>query len=384
MIEFSRTFSRDLIKAIARDARGYGDWQLMLHEHRREPGVPEWLRTWDGDGLLVRIHDEELAEFLKGVKYPVVNIAGACRNEAIPLIETDDHVVSEETLRFFLNRTFTNFAYCGYSGVWYSDLRERAFLDAVTHLGFDLKVYESSSERVICGMSQHEEFHSEGSPRLVEWLAGLPKETAILCCNDVRAFQVVASAAVAGRRIPEDLGVVGVGNEKVVAELCSIPLSSVRLDAEQMARTGCAWLNAMMTGAASAETVKALLPARGQNVSVVERASSDVIASQDATLVSALRYIRKHCHQPINGASVLDFVGKSRNTVESKLRSALGHTIADEILRCRIERAKVMIERTQIPIDQVALSCGFATAAHFSRRFKRATGLSPRAHRDIS
>jgi len=63
---------------------------LLFHEHQQERGVPEWLKSWQGDGLLVRIHNQELAEFLEDAPYPVVNIAGVYQNCKTPHIEADE------------------------------------------------------------------------------------------------------------------------------------------------------------------------------------------------------------------------------------------------------------------------------------------------------
>jgi len=126
------------------------------------------------------------------------------------------------------------------------------------------------------------------------------------------------------------------------------------------------------------------LPTYPQKARIVERGSTDVIATQDAVLVKTLRYIREQCHLPMNATDVLRHVGKSRNTVENKLRGQLGHSIAHEILRCRIERAKVLIEHTGMSMEQIAPASGFATASHFTRRFKQMTGQTPGTYREVT
>ena len=128
MIESGRTFSRDLTTAIARISKAHPEWQLLLHEHHREEGVPAWLKTWSGDGLFARVHSEELEQFLAGVDYPTVNVAGIGSQRLLPLILPDENVVTEALADFFLNNAFTNFAFCGYPGVWYSDSRQAAFI----------------------------------------------------------------------------------------------------------------------------------------------------------------------------------------------------------------------------------------------------------------
>jgi len=64
-------------------------------------------------------------------------------------------------------------------------------------------------------------------------------------------------------------------------------------------------------------------------------------------------------------------------------RAARGCSIADYLNRSRIETAKRLLARDE-PIKSVALSMGFASASHFSRAFRRATGMTPSAFRTQS
>ena len=47
----------------------------------------------------------------------------------------------------------------------------------------------------------------------------------------------------------------------------------------------------------------------------------------------------------------------------------------------RIERAKGMLERTSLPLAEIARAVGFATQAHFTGVFRSQTGTTPRAYR---
>ena len=49
----------------------------------------------------------------------------------------------------------------------------------------------------------------------------------------------------------------------------------------------------------------------------------------------------------------------------------------------RIERAKHMLRETNLPLDQIANSCGFADASHLTRTFQQAKGMTPGAWRRL-
>jgi AraC family transcriptional regulator len=47
------------------------------------------------------------------------------------------------------------------------------------------------------------------------------------------------------------------------------------------------------------------------------------------------------------------------------------------LLRRRVDKAKSLMRRPQLSLDDVALACGFASRRHFARVFKRAVGVNP-------
>ena len=53
------------------------------------------------------------------------------------------------------------------------------------------------------------------------------------------------------------------------------------------------------------------------------------------------------------------------------------------ITRCRLERAKELMLRTDVPLLQIAIECGFADQAHFSRVFLRLVGIAPARWRRV-
>jgi AraC family transcriptional regulator len=47
----------------------------------------------------------------------------------------------------------------------------------------------------------------------------------------------------------------------------------------------------------------------------------------------------------------------------------------------RIEKARHLLLTTDLPVQQIGLQVGFSNAQHFSTRFRKLTGQSPRAFR---
>lgn len=58
-------------------------------------------------------------------------------------------------------------------------------------------------------------------------------------------------------------------------------------------------------------------------------------------------------------------------------------TLGEYVRRLRVEKALVMIKRSNRPLTEVAHRCGFADQSHFTRVFKETTGLLPKSYRNI-
>lgn len=375
-IETSRAYGRGLCLGIADYARSHGEWNFLIQERDLRGGIPEWLESWDGDGILCRLSDPELAELFAKAACPVIDLYGQIRHPKIPFLDTDATAVAEMAARFFINSTFTNFAFCGFPGLWFSDDRQAAFEKSIGRFGARLKVYQPPVAWSVTDVARRESLHPSGSPQLAEWIASLPPRTAILACNDVRAQQLIQMAARIGRSVPEDLAVMGVDDDQLICELSMPRLTSVRPDTHTLGYTAAHWLHQLMQGR-KLPFQQLLVPP----VQITERASTDTIASDDPVLVKALRFIRDHAHERIDATQVVEHVGLARSSVETRFRSNVGRTIRTEITRARVNRAAVLLKETTMTLDEVARACGFATASHFIRIFKQQKGVTPGSFR---
>jgi AraC family transcriptional regulator len=58
-------------------------------------------------------------------------------------------------------------------------------------------------------------------------------------------------------------------------------------------------------------------------------------------------------------------------------RVSTGHSPMRYLLKLRIERAKVLLTRTDDPVSAIANGLGFCDQSHFTRVFRRCVGLTP-------
>lgn len=62
-------------------------------------------------------------------------------------------------------------------------------------------------------------------------------------------------------------------------------------------------------------------------------------------------------------------------------KTAEGISVGSYIREVRIERAKELLERTELPVIEVALEVGYSDPAQFSKVFKKKTGIAPSQYR---
>ncbi|MFO7936688.1 MAG: AraC family transcriptional regulator [Kiritimatiellia bacterium] len=71
----------------------------------------------------------------------------------------------------------------------------------------------------------------------------------------------------------------------------------------------------------------------------------------------------------------------SPRMTEMKFKRATGHSIQDEILSVRLEKAFSYLRNKDLPINAVADFCGWKSCIAFRKLFKKRTGLTPGAWR---
>jgi AraC family transcriptional regulator len=64
-------------------------------------------------------------------------------------------------------------------------------------------------------------------------------------------------------------------------------------------------------------------------------------------------------------------------------KAATGNTIFNDVALLRIERAKQLLSKTNMPLKQIAFEVGFATPGHLSTAFGRSTGITPSNYRQL-
>ncbi len=94
-----------------------------------------------------------------------------------------------------------------------------------------------------------------------------------------------------------------------------------------------------------------------------------------------LQYMQENISRPITAGQIARETGIERSYLYRLFQRAFHCSVCEYLLNLRLEKACELLVNTNVSVTQIALSHGFGTLAHFSRRFKQKYGISPRDYR---
>lgn len=94
-----------------------------------------------------------------------------------------------------------------------------------------------------------------------------------------------------------------------------------------------------------------------------------------------LDYIEKHLPRKVTVRELAHLINVSQGWFARAFKISVGVSPYRFVARRRLELAYILLRTTREPLSQVAISCGMHDQAHFSKTFRRATGMSPAAWR---
>ncbi len=98
-------------------------------------------------------------------------------------------------------------------------------------------------------------------------------------------------------------------------------------------------------------------------------------------LAKALRHIETQYGSPITCPELARISGRNQKKFTKDFLQATGKTPANYLLTFRLKMACEKLANTDIPIQTIALKCGFCDASHFGQQFQRHFNITPSAYR---
>lgn len=369
--ESSTSWGANVIWGIADFAREHGPWYF----HVEPRGLHETLHLppgWQGDGIIARVTHPTLLAQIRATHLPAVDVSWHPFSEGhMPRCSSDEAQIGRMTFAHLQQLGLKHFAYCGpWFDAHFVDAMGQSFIQCVEDAGHRCHVNRTS------GDPPETRAWLSDLADLGQWLAGLPRPLGVMAYNDLRGRRVLEACRYADLHVPDDVAVICGGADDLMGALAHPPLTTVDADPRQVGYEAARLLNEMMLGRPPAETLR-LIPPR----CVIQRPSTDRLATSDPWLARALRFIREHAHEGIQVVDVVEAMGISRRLLEQRFMTALQKSPGDEIRRARIERVKRLLIETHLPIARIATACAFRDPESMTRLFKSRVGLSPHAFR---
>ena len=378
--ERDRAYGRELCCGIAEAALREGGWALEFLDADLLMR-PKALRGFDG--VIARVVDDAMASRLEASGLPVVDVFCTKRHPRFGSVDGDQSAIGLKAAEYFLSRRFASFAYCGYDGYGYSDERRSAFVAALKASLFGCNVFRTPrralAEYGVSVTRKESVTLGADAQSLARWLRALPPRTALFCCHDMRAYQVLRICADEGIAVPDDLAVLGVDNDPLVCSFVTPSISSIDNKGFRVGSAAVAVLSRMMRSKAARLDPPAIRVKPGE---VVQRRSTETYAFEERWISDVLVYISRNVERRLTAGDVVRFAGKSLPTVEEEFRRVLGRTVQQELVASRLFAAKQLLAETSLPVAEVAARSGFSSAQYFCRVFKADTGFSAEAWRE--
>jgi LacI family transcriptional regulator len=372
LIESSRASGRHLLEGIVRYTHHHGPWSFYWEPRGLAAGRAT-LKKLDVDGVIFRDVELFKQEVLRR-RIPAV-VVGHSDREIRGLINvvTESDAVGRMAADHLLHCGFKQFAFCGLLGpgdkqVPWSEDRFKAFRERVVRAGFGRPPAYLLAQPGADWPAQRR--------RLADWISKLPTPAGVMACNDDCGVQVAEACKVAGRRVPDEVGIVGVDNDEVVCGLCDPPMTSVEINFERAGYETAQALELLMRKSRRVPGNIMALASR-----VVPRRSTDFVAVDDPCLARALIFMRDHAGSPFSVAEVAQAASASRRSLERRFRKRMGVSVLHEIRRVRTDEMARLLLETSLPVSQIAEKLGFEDDQHFARYFRAARKLRPLAFR---
>ncbi len=354
---------REFLHGISRYARRSNKKWHLINTSPNDLNVLKSLSSWNAHGAIGVASTLKTAQAAQKLSFPFVNLSTRRILKNSIQIGPDHRALGQTAAEYLIDLGFRNLAFITQDDPSVSDLRLEGFRETISEQDLSLQTVHVSDRPM-------------EDTALLDLIKTIPKPAAFCGSTDALARGILRACRELEISTPEQVAILGIGNNNLLCESGFIPLSSVRWPAEQIGYEAARLLDELLNGARPPRQPLLLPPTE-----VVVRQSTDVLAVTDKVAARALRMIREKAKDRIRIQDIVKGSGVSRRSLEVRFRQVMHRGLHDEIRRVQLELAKKILRETDWVMDRVAEESGFGGGIHMSLEFKKHAGISPSAYR---
>ena len=377
LVERQRAYGRRLCEgaaAYACECQGISLGMLEWRDLENARSLSEY------DAFVVRVLDDRADRILRRTRKPVVDVFYGKRRAGFGVADLDNVAIGSLAAEHFISRGFREFAYCGYNGINFSDVRRQTFVRKVGDAGFACHVFDVGKsdvkdfgDNVVRG--ERYALMASEAKAIRNWLRKLPKPVAVFCSHDLRAHQVLTLCQQVGICVPQEVAILGVDDDAILCGFTMPTLSSIDPDGFETGREAVRIAHAMLQDPAVRRDPPQVFV---KPLRLIVRESTEVYPVEPPWLADALVYIGRNAIRGITAADVFAHVGLSHTAVASAFRRKLGITVQELLAKTRLDEACRLLQAGS-SVTEAAKKTGFSSVQYFCRVFAAVHKTSPAA-----
>ncbi|PQO43069.1 substrate-binding domain-containing protein [Blastopirellula marina] len=335
-------------------------------------GNPPWLGKADGVIVIAGLVPG-VVEWLRRGEVPVVCTVGDLSGTGVPCFYPQNASLGRLTVEHAVQGGFREAAFIGTQESPTSALRAAALESQLQTQGMKFRSLQLlKTPDVNYDQQEDDEIRSS----VESFLTSLKVPTLIACFSDRIAAMVLRLAQELELAIPTQVGVLGVG-DTAFARLSHPAISSIRLNREEAGYQAALRLHQKIQGIdfeqADYEIPALELVARHSTVGAKPAPQTDV--------ERAIAYIERHACDGVQLQTVAEAVQVSLRSLELDFKKTTGRTMGELIQQVRLERAKQLLETTDLSTQRIANMIGFSHYSCLNRMTARLLKMTPAQYR---
>lgn len=367
------TYSRQMLEGIYEYASANGPWEFHVESQPNIHAARVLAASHTHchfDGMILQMWRPEMFTPLDRMRIPLVNVSNRTDVNKPPTVVLDDVAIGAMAAKDFVDRGFRHFAFVAHSDSHSAKQTMAGFCGQLHSTGYSSEVLMAPARLFM------EPESSKIRRKMIQTLRSLPKPVGFLAASAFSAHDLALMCGHLNLRIPEDVAIISTTDDELIGGRSIVPLSYVDGRPRYLGFQAASLLNRLINGERPPRHRTLITP-----VGVVTRHSSDITATDNTLVASALRYMRDHAPEGINVEDVLREIPISRRALEINLKKLLHRSPRQQIQTERVAFAAALLRDTDLSLAQVARRSGFNRPGNLSTVFRRLRGISPRDYR---